>query len=154
MFDFLLRKLRPPRIEDPFFGTLVYMKVRPEAKSYWEAKRDFRPTGTSIELTIDAPAPEQPPNERQQRFFADVEARYADLLAVAEAAILPELESFMARPVDRPIHDDLTMTGFSIPDADLPDAEWDMSFDSQSDMSHFITVNFEGMTPTSVAFDG
>ncbi len=154
MLDFLFKKFRPLEIEDAFFGRLRYVDVRPEPKSYWEAQRSFPPTGRDIELFIDAPGPEQPPNEHQQRFYTSVEENFSELLAAAEAAILPELESFMGKPVERPFHDDLTMTGFSIPDADLADAEWDMSFDSQSDMSHFITVNFEGLKPTSVAFDG
>jgi hypothetical protein len=60
----------------------------------------------------------------------------------------------MSRPVDRPIEQDLTMTGFSIPDAELLHTEWDMGFDSESDMSHFITVYFLGIKPTRVSFDG
>lgn len=154
MLEFLLKRFRPFEMEDPFFGRLVYMKMPRERGSYWEAKRVFGPTGKDIEMLIDAPAARQPPSERQRQFYKAVEDNYAEIFAIAAAAVKPELEEWMQRPVDRPIEEDLTMTGFSIPDTELRHAEWDMGFDSASDMSHFINVYFLGMKPTQVSFDG
>lgn len=155
MLDFILKRFRPFETQDDFFGRLVYIRIpRGPHPSYWEAKRTFGPTGKEIDLLIDAPAERQPPSERQRDFYRKVEQHYPDLLAAAEAAVLPELEAWIGRPLDKPIRDDLTMTGFSIPDADLRHTEWDMAFDSASDMSHFINVYFEGMKPTLVSFDG
>ena len=49
----ILAPFKTPSIEDPDFGTLLYMDIpRNPSKSYWECEWLFPPTGTRISISL------------------------------------------------------------------------------------------------------
>jgi hypothetical protein len=142
----LMNRLRPPAVDDEFFGRLTYMKMRAGSVSYWEAKRRFEPIGREIELFIDAPAPLAPPNSDQ---------RYRDILLAIEPLLRREFEAWVHQPMTTMAVDaEFTLTSFSIPVPSAAEPEWDMSFDSTTDPNHLFTVTLRGHSPQSVTIDG
>ncbi|MDP2178492.1 hypothetical protein [Methylicorpusculum sp.] len=154
MLTSLLKKLRPLVIEDTFFGSLTYIKLPKGRISYWEAKHVFLPTNREVELFIDAPAPEQPPNEVQRQFFLTVDHRFNEILSAAEAVLRPQFEEWCCQPLAEPFEVEFTMTSFSIPAASLEQANWEISFESKADANHLFTVAFSGLAATGVTVDG
>lgn len=150
----LLKKFRVLEVEDEFFGHLTYMKMPKGRISYWEAKRLFSPSGREIELFIDAPGPEQKPAELQRQFCAAVERKYSKILTAVESVLRPQFEEWTRKPLAVPLAAEFTMKSFSIPHAQLDVAQWDMSFESQSDANHLFTVALHGEVATAVTIDG
>ena len=122
--------------------------------SYWETKRLFSPTSRDIELFIDAPGPEQAPDELQRQFFMAVEHDYNKILSTVEAVLRPQFERWTRKPLSAPIWREFILTSFSIPHASLEEAEWDMSIDSKTDANHLFTVTLRGEVATGVSIDG
>ena len=114
----------------------------------------FGPTGQSVSLFIDAPLPEQPPDAGQRAFFTAVEGRFPELMAAAEPVMRSRLEQWTRQPLARPFAEEFAMTSFSIPCVALEDAEWEMSFDSQTDQEHLFTLAFSGTDAWDVRIDG
>ncbi len=150
----LLKKLRPPEVEDEFFGRLVYMKMPKGRISYWEAKKVFSPAGREIELFIDAPAPGELPGELQRQFFLTAERNHDKILSAVEALLRPWFEEWTRKSLTLPFGTEFTMTSFSIPNAPIYEAEWEISFESQTDPNHLFTVALRGETATGVSIDG
>jgi hypothetical protein len=149
-----MNRLRPPAVDDEFFGRLTYMKMRAGSVSYWEAKRAFEPIGREIELFIDAPAPLAPPNSDQRRFYENVASRYRDILLAIEPLLRREFEAWVHQPMTKAVDAEFTLTSFSIPVPSAAEPEWDMSFDSTTDPNHLFTVTLRGQSPQSVTIDG
>ena len=150
----LLKKFGPTQVDDPFFGRITYMKMPRGRISYWEAKRNFLPTKTEIEVFVDAPAPEQAPNETEQQFFAAVCERYDELMASVESVLRPRFEEWTRQAMTKPFREEFTLTSFSIPCSALETAEWEMSFESATDLNHLFSVSFIGCAANSVSIDG
>ena len=155
-FSSLLRHFKALEIDDPFFGRLVYMKVSGAQIPYWECKRQFSPCSRQVELFIDAPEPKSPPNEKQREFFNWVEQNYAELLTSIEEATKPSIEELVRRPLmaqfsnvlDVPFASMFHPSSFSIPvlrDGVMP--EWEMSFESNSEVCFLATVELIGGNP-------
>jgi hypothetical protein len=147
LLEKLLGKLRPLELEDEFFGPLVYMKMPRGKISYWEARRAFSPTGAEVELFLDAPAPEQPPDATQREFFAEVERRYAELMSAVEPLLRSAYERWRDEPLTGALDEEFTLGSFSIPHAPMAGARWEMTFDSRSDDEHLFSIEMEGGRP-------
>jgi hypothetical protein len=150
----LLKKFRPLVIEDQFFGSLTYMKMPKGHVSYWEATRHFSPTNREVELFIDAPAPEQPPSELQRQFFSSVEYRFKEILTSAEAILRSQFEEWCRQPLGQPFDVEFTTASFSVPTLPLEQANWEISFVSQTDENHLFSVAFSGLSANGVTIDG
>ena len=150
----LLDLVRPPKLDDPFFGRLVYMKMRDPRLSYWEATRVFAPTGREIDLFIRAPAPLAAPNEAQRSFYQDVADGYPDIFAAIEPKLRLEVEEWLGRKVEGSLDGELSLTSFSVPvpSAILP--SWEMSFASTTDPDHLFTATLRGREVQQVTIDG
>ena len=154
LFTKLLRAVRPLEIEDEFFGHLTYMKMPKGRISYWEAARIFVPRRKSIELFIDAPAPELPPALTQREFFLAVESDFPRVQDGAARLLQPELEKSLGHPISASFSEEFMITSISIPNAPLIKAAWDASFESRSDQNHLCTVKFEGFTAIDLEVSG
>ena len=144
----------PQKAEDPFFGSVLYIALGSKRKSYWEAKRIFRPTNREIEMFIDAPGPNILPDEMQRAFYKRIESDYSKLLHEAGKLLVPELEIWMEKKLSVSIENTFILTSISIPHAKFEEAEWEMSFETTLDVEHLCTVSFRGATPHAVCIDG
>jgi len=95
-----------------------------------------------------------PPVELQRQFFAAVERNYGKILIAITSVLRPQFEEWTRKPLAVPFASEFTMTSFSIPHAPLDAAQWDMSFESQSDANHLFTVTLLGEVATGVTIDG
>lgn len=150
----LFKRLRPPELEDGFFGRLVYMKMPKGRASYWEAKRLFPPANREVDLFIDAPAPLAAPNEAQHNFFLEVAHDYAGILAAIEPVLRREFEAWTHKPMERPFADEFILGSFSIPAPSEMPPEWELSFDTVTDPEHLFSVRMRGRVPGDVTIDG
>jgi hypothetical protein len=67
---------KPVKINDSFFGELLFMEVKANpANSYFEGWRHFEPTDEQIEVGVSGSL--QSPTQVQKDFFRQVEANYA-----------------------------------------------------------------------------
>ncbi|MGJ4911341.1 hypothetical protein [Bradyrhizobium sp. HKCCYLS2033] len=139
---------KPLELDDVFFGRLVSMG------SYWEARRQFSPTRTEIELFIDAPGERQPPNQRQREFFAWVERDYADIIRNVDQVARPICERWFRKPTEGPFEAEFILSSFSIPLPSDGPAEWEMSFDSRTDPNHTLVVELRGAEALVAHMDG
>lgn len=139
---------KPFEMDDEFFGRLVSMR------SYWEAKRRFAPTGTEIELFIDAPGHQQPPNQQQRDFFAWVERDYGDIIKNVDRVARPVYEQWLRKAIDGPFETEFTLGSFSIPLPTDGPAQWQIYFDSRSDEEHILIVDLRGADALIAHMDG
>jgi hypothetical protein len=146
--------VRAPRLDDPFFGRLVYRKMRDQRLSHWQAARVFAPTGQEIDLFIRAPSPPAAPTEAQRAFYRDVEDGYADILAALEPRLRPEVEEWLGRKIAGALDAELTLASFSIPvpSAILP--SWEISFAAATDPDHLFTATLRGREVQEVSIEG
>jgi hypothetical protein len=154
VFTKLFKPLRPLQVDDEFFGRLTYMKMPEGRISYWEASREFSHSEEGIEVFIDAPAPEAVPSTDQREFFLTVEREFEKLRRNAARVIQPELERILRRPMGEVPSQDLRISSLSIPNSPLLKAEWDASFELESDPNHLFTVTFKGTDATGVEVSG
>jgi hypothetical protein len=155
LFQLLLRGLksfRPLEVDDEFFGHLVYIKTR--TRPYWEAERSFSPSGTEIELFIDAPGHEQSPNQAQREFFAWVERDYAAIIIDVERVSRPVFENWFGKPIEGAFEEEFKLSSFSIPLPTDGPAEWEMTFDSRTDREHMLVVTLQGSEARDATMDG
>ncbi len=150
----LFKKFRPLEVEDEFFGHLIYMEMPQGRISYWEAKRIFSPTAREIELFVDAPAPELSPSALQRQFFLTVEGHYSRILADVETVLRPQFEEWSHKPLSGPFSTEFTMASFSIPNVVMEEAQWDMHFESKTDLNHLFIVAMRGEHASGVSIEG
>jgi len=150
----LLKRFRPLEAHDAFFGRILYMRMPKGKTSYWESKRMFSPCGGEIELFIDAPGHNQPPDEKQRNFFSWVEREYRAIVAHVELVLRPQFEQWTRNPLAKPFAEEFKLVSFSIPLITEDSAEWEMSFESTTDENHLFTVTLHGTEAKSVSIDG
>lgn len=150
----ILSFLQPIESQDDFFGRLVYMQMPKGRHSYWEAVKSFKAAPHEVELFIDAPAPMQIPNEAQRRFFSDVESNFARLLDAAEPLMRQEYEKMSGENLAAALDNKFRLVCFTIPNASLAEALWEMSFESNTNDGHLFTVTMQGDKAQAVTVDG
>jgi hypothetical protein len=153
VFQRLLALLGPKRIDDPVFGSLLFMKMSGGRPSYWEGKGVFPPLGAEIEYFVDAE--ESGPGEPQHRFWRELCDRYAPLAPVLEAQLAAAYSSWLRREPPPAIFRTFSLASVSIPASFSDAAEWDLSFDCRDDEEHLFTVPMKGWSPEGeVSVDG
>ncbi|WP_316226030.1 hypothetical protein [Bradyrhizobium sp. SZCCHNS3052] len=140
--------MRRVEIDDAFFGHLVSMG------SYWEAKRQFSPTQTEIELFIDAPGDRLAPDQRQREFFAWVERDYTDIIRNIDHGARATYEHWFGKPLEASFDTEFVLNSFSVPLLNAGPADWDMSFASRTDQEHILVVELRGSKALRAHMDG
>lgn len=149
MLNNLFKIFRPVRLEDPYFGSLLFFKAR-RGLSYWEGQREFEPLGKTVALFIDA-TDSTGPSQAQQRHFRWVETEYRDLCEAI--AIRFREDVWAARLMDRGFDDEFTLSSMSIPLCQDTTESWELSFDAKRD-THLFSIGMVGREPTKVTVDG
>jgi hypothetical protein len=141
-------KLRfaPPRIEDPIFGSLLFMYISnaPE-KSYWEGEWKFTPTGTDISIAL--PGDEQGPLAEARQFYLGLPSRFEAIVQKARPALQKIFQEWLKQDLPEDIFSEVTLSGFDVEDPMEQPLSWDISFETTGDKWLGITVPFVGETP-------
>ena len=106
----------PKRIEDPVFGSLLYMG------DYWEGRGRFEPTQEQIEWLVTAG--EEGPGDAQHSFFRSVCARYTELRLKAHSAIHAATTPASGAA--------LRLVAIEVPASPSQSSTWELSFEAEA----------------------
>ena len=139
-------RFRPRRLQDPVFGTLLYMYIpRDPSRSYWEGEWLFPATQTKVAITL--PGTVEGPRESGRAFYAAVPARFDDIIARARPALDEVFTEWLGRPLNADIWQDVALGGFGLEDPDIVPVAWDVGFETTGERWLGITVPFIGDDP-------
>ena len=143
---------KPITIQDDFYGKLRFMKMKAEGKSYFEGKGLFKPTGKEIEYFITAN--EDGPDQKQKEFYNWVQENYSDLVIKFKPLIEDEFRNWKEDFTIKNFDSEFQLVALTIPNQDRKPLKWELSFDTEHDENHQITVEFSGLEPQAVLIDG
>ena len=147
-------KLRfsPPRIEDPIFGSLLFMYIAnaPE-RSYWEGEWKFPPTGTDISIAL--PGDERGPLEAARQFYLGLPSRFEAIVQEARPALQKVFLEWLEQDLPENILTVVTLAGFDIEDLTEQPLNWDISFETTGEKWLGITIPFVGDVPQEATVD-
>ena len=133
--------LFPPRIVDPDFGTLVFMRNRkhPE-RSYWEGT--WKVPGPECLVGIYLPGGEDGPGEHARSFYLKLPDRMEQILERCR----PPLAKIFREALDRDLPEDmfsqLKLTGFDVDEPNSHPLLWSVSFETTGEKWLGIRIPF------------
>ena len=141
--DRMLAPFRPRRMDDPEFGSLLYMHVRRDpSKSYWEGEWVFPPTGTRI--FVGLPGGEAGPTSEGRAFYLGLPSRFDAILSAARPRLDEVFRSWLQRPLGEDLWSDVQLAGFGVEDPNATPLEWDVAFETTGKKWLGVTVPFIG----------
>ena len=143
LLDRVLSRFRPPALEDPDFGRLLYMHIpRDPSRSYWECEWMFPPTGTRI--SIGLPGTEGGPLPESREFFLALVPRFSGIMEQVRPALDRVFHDWLDRPISSDLWQDVTLAGFGVEDPRETPTHWDVSFETTGPKWLGITVPIIG----------
>ena len=138
-------KLRfsPPRIEDPDFGSLLFMFIpnAPE-RSYWECEWQFPKTGTAISICLQGD--ERGPLPESRQFYLDLPARFEQILGAARPGLQEVFMTWFKQDLPEDIFSVVKLAGFDVEDVRKRPLQWDIAFETTGEKWLGITIPFVG----------
>lgn len=152
----LLRELRlrfrPPRLEDPSFGTLLYMHIpRAPEKSYWEGEWLFPPTGSKVAISV--PGTPLGPNDSARAFYLAMPARFERIIEVVRPVLDGVFREWIGRPLSPSLWQDVKLAGFCMENPKGIPTTWDIGFETTGEKWLGITIPFVGDRPQDAIVD-
>lgn len=152
MFKALKLRLRPPRLQDPVFGELLYMYIpRDPGQSYWEGEWLFPPTQTRVAVSL--PGTVEGPAESGRAFYLQLAARFEDIVHKVTPALDQVFLQWLGRPINPDIFQDVELTGFGGEDPAADPVAWDVGFETKGEKWLGIAVPFVGDDPQQPVID-
>lgn len=148
----VLARLRPPTLEDPDFGRLLYMHIsRDPSLSYWEGEWMFPPTQSRMSIAV--PGDRSGPTQAARSFYLALPLHFDSIVERAR----PELEKVFLTYLQRPLHadvwSDLKLAGFGVVNPGEEPLQWDVAFETTGAEWLGITVPFIGEIAQDAAVD-
>ncbi|CAL2060579.1 hypothetical protein [Tenacibaculum sp. 190524A05c] len=147
IFDIFKKK---PKFIDGLFGELNYTTFQDSSKNFYDGQVIFQETLIGINIDAD----ENGPTKEQKEFFEKLNKEYNE---IKEKIILPflrnELEDNLEDAGLNNFDDQFEFDGISIGRINNEKTNWSISFDSKP-MRHYVSIDFEGMTPKHMTIDG
>ncbi|AWG21843.1 hypothetical protein FFWV33_10010 [Flavobacterium faecale] len=147
LFDFFKKQ---PKFQDEVFGLLTYNVFKDNTKNFYSGDILFQ--GFLIGITIDAK--DKGPSQLQKDFFKKLTSDYKN---IKDEIILPflqiELEDTIEESGLANFDTEFELDGISIGYISNQKTEWSVTYDSKP-MRHFVTIDFDGMTPKDMMIDG
>jgi len=145
----ILSRLKQARRDDPIFGSMLYMG---DGLRYWEGKAAFTPTASTIEVFVDGSADDS--MEQQHNFFRRILQEWPTLSETVGRFLREQWhERESGIRVESPWAW-FRILSLSIPNADIDDATWELSFVTPSDPNQLWTVDMKGLLPERLIVDG
>lgn len=135
------------KFNDDFFGLLNYQKFKDSSKNFYEGEMMFQNTKTGILIEAD----ENGPTNTQKEFFKKLEHDYPK---IKNDIIIP----FIKKEFEDTIEElDLANfdSGFEFDGISMNRNKnnWGITYYSNT-MRHYISIDFQGMTPLHIQIDG
>ncbi len=141
--DMLKGWFSPPKLSDPDFGELLFMRI-PNApkRSYWECEWRF-PTTDSI-ISIGLPGGEDGPLPEAREFYLGLPSRFEDILSSARPKLEAVFSEWLQRDLPADLFTELKLAGFGLEDPQAEPLRWDISFETTGEKWLGIIIPFEG----------
>ena len=129
---------KPVKINDLFFGELLFMEVKSSpANSYFEGWRDFKPLGEKIEVGVSGSL--QGPTQAQKDFFKQIEDDYALLIQRITPLIEDAFHEWQADFRVNNFAAEFKPVYLFVPDCEQNSLEWEIAFES---MPELVSYNY------------
>lgn len=136
----------PPRLRDPAFGDLVFIRIpeHPE-RSYWECEWSFPVTGTDIAIAI--PGTEKGLDPIAREFFLALPERFQFFITQCLSPLQEVWLMWFERDLPSDLFSVLSLAGIGITSLGGSAVEWEVSFETTGEKWLGITVPFIGDQP-------
>lgn len=152
IFKLLKLQFRPPKMDDPDFGQLMFMYIsnHPE-RSYWEAEWIFPPTGTPVSISLDGD--ELGPRTEIRQWHLALPSRFSQILDLARPELVKVFKSWLGQDLPTDIFEVVKLSGFGVEDPLGHPVQWDISFETTGDKWLGIIIPFVGDEPKEAVVD-
>jgi hypothetical protein len=143
LLDRVRSRFRPPTLDDPDFGRLLYMHIaRDPSRSYWECEWTFPPTGTRI--SIGLPGSKEGPWPVSRAFFLALVPEFNQIVERVRPAVDRVFRDWLDRPLNNDLWQDVNLAGFGVEDPRATPPQWDVAFETTGAKWLGITVPIAG----------
>ena len=153
----LFREIRlrfwPPRIQDPDFGSLIFMYIPNDPKkSYWEAMWTFPPVNNQIAIGLGGD--EQGPARESRKFYLSMIERYPSILEVVRAPLTDQLRQWWNQELPEDVFEVVKLSGIQLEsDPTVDPVSWEIAFETIRGKWLGIVVPFVGDVPQTPTID-
>jgi hypothetical protein len=152
LIDRLKLRFRPPRLDDPEFGSLLFMYVANDpGRSYWEAEWLFPPVGYSVSIGLPGGASGPLPESRS--FLLSRVGEFDRTMRVVRPLLDAVFREWLRRPLEPDTWADVKLAGVGLEDPRAEPVEWDVAFETTGERWLGITVPFVGNSPQDPVVD-
>lgn len=139
LLERLKLSLKPPRLDDPDFGPLVFMYIsNAPDKSYWEAEWTFPPIGYKV--SIGLPGDKAGPLPEARAFFLSRIGDFERLMSLVRPRLDAVCRQWLERPLSENMWADVKLAGFGVEDPTATPVSWDVSFETVGERWLGITI--------------
>lgn len=147
MWKYLRSVLRPPVIDDPTFGKLVFDR----GSRAWEGAVTPPFAGFEVGLLVDAD--ESGPTEQQRAFYRELSGRYSELREAIEDVLLEALQNWDPSIRREEVWERFALESISVPRSSRDDRSWELWYTLSED-PHYFCVIFDDWRVDGIRVDG
>ncbi len=148
-FDFIFGKTI--KIQNDFFGSMIFMGDKNEPESYFECNRHFKPSNEIIDIAIDGTI--SGPTQKQVGFYKYIEDNYKKIsesvIALIEGEYRNMGEDFRIvnfKQEFRPVY-------LKIPKCEDKNIIWEITFEAEHDKNLSFLVTMQDLKATEIFVD-
>ena len=151
IFDFLFGK--NIIIDNEFFGEMTFLENKKEPlKSYFECRRHFKPTNNSIEIGIEVN--ETGPTKLQKDFFRKIESDYDKIISSIRPLVENEFQNWKEDFKIIDFRKEFKAVYLFLPRCKNEPIPWEITFETEHDLNHVITITMCDLKATEILIDG
>jgi len=149
--NFIFRK--PTKIENEFFGTMLYLENKQETfKNYFECRRHFKPSDQIIEIGINGEV--TGPTQKQIDFFKSIEDNYSTITKAISPLIEDEFGNWKEGFKINDFQKEFEPIYLQIPSCESEPTIWEIAFESYHDRNHTFTLTMSNFEAKEILIDG
>ncbi|QQV01625.1 MULTISPECIES: hypothetical protein [Chryseobacterium] len=149
--DFIFGK--PTKIENEFFGTMLFLKDKKDKfKSYFECRRQFIPSNKIIEICINGNLNDSV--QKQIDFFKSIEDNYSVITKVISPLIEDEFGNWKEDFKINDFQKEFEPVYLRLPRCENKPIVWEIAFESYHDRNHTFTLTMSDFNAKEILIDG
>ncbi len=151
LLDFIFGK--PTKIENEFFGTMLFLEDKKVTlKSYFECRRQFIPSNKIIEIGIDGDV--SGPTQKQIDFFKSIEDNYSIIAKAISPLIEDEFGNWKEGFKINDFQKEFEPVYLRLPRCENKPIVWEIAFESNHDRNHTFTLTMSDFDAKEILIDG
>jgi len=148
--DFIFGK--SVKIDNEFFGQMLFLKDKDDSKSYFECRRHFKPSDKPIEIGIDGS--EAGPTQIQIDFFNRIQDDYTAITKSIAPLIEEEVGNWQPGFKIKDFNKEFEPVHLLLPRCEIKPVIWEIAFTSPHDRNHTFTVTMHNLEAYAILIDG